>query len=282
MERTLDLRLRTIVEAYRWQRGLGHQTVETQYARVVRNPDHPEVWDANHIDTVTAETPEQIDGVFQAMSDHLGHSPWGVIHTDPFTPEPFTARLALDGFKEQPAVIQMRLEGQVRARSITDLNPVENESDWEALAALVRRDHDEGARTGGAVLAPEVTDGIVAGYRAKQGAYRFHLACVDGQPVAYGASATAPSGAGIIEDLFTLPAYRRQGIASGMIAAFAGELRACGCSSVFLGAVVGEQARYLYAKLGFRPLLLTRCWVRSRAHEPEKTEGRTTRLTRDT
>ncbi len=51
------------------------------------------------------------------MSDHLGHSPWGVIHTDPFT-----ARLALDGFKEQPAVIQMRLEGQVRARSITDLN----------------------------------------------------------------------------------------------------------------------------------------------------------------
>ena len=66
----------------------------------------------------------------------------------------------------------------------------------------------------------------------------------------------------MIEDLFTLPAYRRRGIASGMIATFADELRSSGCSCIFLGAMVGEPARLLYAKLGFRPSILTRCWVR--------------------
>ena len=102
----------------------------------------------------------------------------------------------------------------------------------------------------------------MAGYRTKQGAYRFYLAWMEGEAVAYGAIAVAPSGAGMVEDLFTLPTYRRRGIASGMIAAFADELRARGCTCIFLGAMVGERARLLYAKLGFQPLMLTRCWVR--------------------
>lgn len=100
------------------------------------------------------------------------------------------------------------------------------------------------------------------GNRAKSGPYRFHLARMGGEPVGYGALVAAPSGAGMIEDLFTLPAYRKRGIASAMIAQFSTALEEQGCTSIFLGALVNEQARHLYAKLGFRPEMLTRCWVR--------------------
>jgi GNAT superfamily N-acetyltransferase len=251
-----------VIEAYRWQRGLGHRVIDTPHGRIVANADHPNVWDANHADTITAEHPDEIEELFASMDRHLAHTSWRVVHTDAFTPEAFSARLALDGYVEQPAVIQMVLERELDVVLDSDIAPVATDADWTILAALVRRDHEEGARTGGTILSAEVTDAIIAGYRAKDGPYRFHLARVDGEPVAYGAFAQAPSGAGMIEDLFTLPAYRQRGIASAMIAYFSTILEGRGCVCIFLGALVGEQAWHLYAKLGFRPIMLTRCWVR--------------------
>jgi GNAT superfamily N-acetyltransferase len=103
---------------------------------------------------------------------------------------------------------------------------------------------------------------LVAGYRAKSDAYHFHLAMLNGVPVAYGAHAAAPNGAGMIEDLFTLQSARHKGIASAMIAAFADRLRTAGCHTIFLGALATEQPKRLYARLGFHPVMLARTWVR--------------------
>lgn len=254
--------LRAIAATYRWHRGLGHSTRELDNARIVVDRQHPNVWDANHADTVSAKTDREIAAVLEALDDHLAHSDWRVVHTDLFTPEPFVARLALEGYVEQPAVIQMALQGRVRARPATNLRPVETEDDWSILANLVARDHDEGLRTGGGGISPDVTAGIVAGYCAKAPFCRFFLATSDDEAIGYGSFAAGASGAGIIEDLFTLPAQRGRGIASGMIAAFADRLQAEGSSIVFLGALVSERARHLYAKLGFQPVMLARTWVR--------------------
>jgi len=251
-----------IVEAYHWQRGLGHEMIQTPNGRIIANRAQPDVWDANHASAVTAESPGDIDDLLTNMNRHLSHTQWRVVHTDPFTPDPFVARLALDGYVEQPPTIQMVLEQNLRPTRDIDMASIETEADWQMLAALVRRDHEEGARSGGRILSSDVTEGIIAGYRAKNGPYRFHLARIDGEPVAYGALAAAPSGAGMIEDLFTLPAYRQRGIASAMITQFATALEEQGCTSVFIGAIAGEQAQHLYAKLGFRPVMVTRCWVR--------------------
>lgn len=253
---------RKIVEAYHWQRELGNDVIQTSHCRIVRNVTMPDVWDANHASAVTAEHPDDIEASLRDMDRHLSHTSWRVIHTDPFTPEPFVARLALDGYAEQPATIQMVLSRKLRTAYSGDIAPIETEADWESLTALVRRDHEEGARTSGNVLPSSVTDGIIAGYRAKSGRYRFHLARIDGEPAAYGALAAAPSGAGMVEDLFTHPTYRKRGLASAMIAQFSTALEEQGCTSIFIGALVNEQARHLYAKLGFRPEMLTRCWVR--------------------
>jgi GNAT superfamily N-acetyltransferase len=259
---TADL-ARIIAQAYRWQRRLGNRQIAAQHCHIVANPAHPDVWDANHADSVTAQTNAEIDAVFAAMDRHLAHTPWRVIHTDGFTPDAFLARLALDDFAERPVTIQMALRGELTDRGppIT-LHPVGSDADWDSLLQLVLADHAEGRRTGDLDLPPEFSAAMVAAYRAKSGACHFQLATQDGVPVAYGAHAAAPNGAGMIEDLFTLQSARRRGIATAMIAAFTGRLRAGGCHTIFLGALATEQPKRLYARLGFHPVMLSRAWVR--------------------
>lgn len=252
-----------IAEAYRWQRRLGNVQITIPHCVIVADPARPAVWDANHADDVAAQTDAEIDAVFAAMDAYLAHTPWRVVHTDPFTPDAFLARLALDDFEERPATIQMVLRGDLTSRGMpAGLRPVVGDADWDALLQLVLVDHAEGRRTNDHDIPSEVSAGIVAGYRAKGGACHYHLVVRDGVPVAYGAYAKAPNGAGMIEDLFTLPAARRQGIATAMIAAFTQRLRAAGCDAVFLGAHARERPKHLYARLGFRAVTLARCWVR--------------------
>jgi GNAT superfamily N-acetyltransferase len=254
---------RLIADAYRWQRRLGNTQIEAPHCHVVADRAHPDLWDANHADDVTAQTEPEIDAMFAAMDEHLGHTPWRVVHTDCFTPDAFLARLALDDFKEQTVTIQMALQGDVTARGAPlDLRPVAADADWEALLQLVLADHAEGRRSNDLDLSPEFSAAVVANFRAKSDAYHFHLAMKDGIPVAYGAHACAPNGAGMIEDLFTLQSARRRGIATAMIAAFTDRLRAAGCHIIFLGALATERPKHLYARLGFRAVMLTRSWVR--------------------
>jgi GNAT superfamily N-acetyltransferase len=261
---------RIVAEAYRWQRRLGHTQIAAPHCHIVADPAHPDVWDSNHADDVTAQNDAEIDAVFAAMDKHLGHASSRVIHADCFTPEAFLARLALDDFDERPVTIQMALRGDLTDRGPPiELRPVAGDADWGALLQLVLADHAEGRRTNGLDIPPQVSAGMVAGYRAKGGAYHFHLAIEGGAPVAYGAHAAAPNGAGMIEDLFTLQSARRRGIATAMIAAFADRLRAAGCHTIFLGALATERPKQLYARLGFSPVTLTRVFVRELPARPE-------------
>lgn len=227
------------------------------------DPAHPDVWDFNHADEVTARTDAEIDAVFVAMDRHLRHTNWRVVHTDCFTPDAFLARLALDGFEERPVTVQMVLQRDLADRgSAIELRPVVDDADWQILFQLVLADYAEGRRSSNSNLSPETSSGIVAGYRAKSGTYHFHFAMRHGVPVAYGAYAAAPNGVGMIEDLFTLKPVRRQGIASALIAVFTDRLHAAGCHTIFLGALATERPKHLYARLGFHPVMLARTWVR--------------------
>lgn len=257
--------MRKVAAACRWQRALGNDPIETPHARITTNLALPEVWDANYADGATASQPEEIDAVLASMERRLAHTPWRVVHADPFTSEPFVARLAFDGYAEQIPTIQMVAQYIASVACVCDLAPVDSEADWTKLGHLVRRDHQEGERAGGTVLSSKVTDEMMSSYRAKARSYRFKIAYVDGEPAAFGAAAASPSGAGMIEDVFTLPSYRRRGIGSTIVANLASDLLEQGCDCVFLGALAGGRAHRLYAQLGFRPLFLSRCWVRRKA-----------------
>ena len=255
---------RTIAEAYRWQRRLGATLIEERYCYIVSSPPCPEVWDLNHADKVTAATELETEAVFAAMDHCLAHTPWRVVHADCFTPDAFLARLALEGFCERPPTIQMALRGELTDRGArVDLHPVQTDADWQALLGLLVANHGEGSASGNLDLPPGFSADMLSGFRAKGPQYQFYLAMSDGAPAAYGACAKAPNGAGMIEDLFTLPSARRRGIATGMIAAFADQLRASGCQPVFLGALANDKPKRLYARLGFRPITLARAWVRN-------------------
>ena len=91
---------RLLAETYRWQRRLGNQVIATPHCSIVANPAHPDVWDANHADEVTAKSETEIDAVLAAMDRDLGNTPWRVAHTDCFTADALLARLALDDFDE--------------------------------------------------------------------------------------------------------------------------------------------------------------------------------------
>jgi len=213
---------------------------------IVADPAHPDVWDVNHVDDVTAETETEIEAVLAAMDGRLAHTPWRVVQTDGFTPDAFLACLALNDFIERPVTIQMALLETIADRgAAVTLKPVVSEADWDAVRRLSR----------------EMTET----YRMKGSAYAFHLVVEDGTPVAYGACAAAPNGVGMIEDLFTAPAARHRGVARGMIAAFVDRLRSAGCHAIFLGALADDQPKRLYARLGFRPVTLARTWVLRRA-----------------
>ncbi len=252
-----------IAEAYRWDRRLGSTVIETAHCRIVSNPKFPDVWDHNHAESVNAATVDEIADVFREMDRHLAHTSWRVFHTDCFTPDAFLARIAMDGFVERPVVIQMMLDGPCLARGAdVEVRPVKSDADWAALLALVVADHREGKRTGGLALDKDFSAAVVEGYRAKGSQRLFQLAFRDSIPVAYGSCGAAPNGGGIIEDLFTVQGARKQGIATRMIAQFVDELRAAGSHTIFLGALAAEEAKTLYARLGFRPVMLSRSWVR--------------------
>jgi GNAT superfamily N-acetyltransferase len=249
--------------AYAWQRALGHETVRDSLCCIVRDPAHPDVWDANHVSGVRANTTAEIDQVLQHTDKAFANCRHRLFVIDPLTPPVFVARLALDDYQELTPTIQLVLDGSLQAKlPDIDLRPVLTEADWQSLYTLVRHDHIEGARTQGMTIPAEVTQGIVASYRKKWPAYQFFLAHEDGADCAYGAGVLCANGLGMVEDLFTLPDFRKRGIATAIIARAISHVRNQGAEQILIGALATEPPKRLYAALGFSPVCVTREYIK--------------------
>ena len=253
----------TVCTAYAWQRALGHHTVQEPLCRIVSDQAHPDVWDANHVSGVRASTTADIEQVLRCADEALAHCHHRLFVVDPLTPPAFVARLALDDYQELTPTIQLVLQGPLHAnpRDI-DLRPVTTEADWQSLYTLVRYDHTEGARTQVQSISEEVTRGIVASYRKKAPTYQFFLARADGVDCAYGAGVLCANGMGMVEDLFTLPSFRKRGIATAMIAQAITYVRNQGAEQILIGALATEPPKRLYASLGFSPVCMTREYIK--------------------
>jgi GNAT superfamily N-acetyltransferase len=235
--------------------------VESHYGRFVVDPEIPDVWVANHLQHPRAETLAEVDALLAMMDEVYQHCRHRLVMTDGFTPDGVVARLLADGYKELDATIQMALTGELAGSTGPPLAfvPVEDGPTWEALYRLMRADHDEGRRTHGMVAPDEVTRGMIIDLKRKAGPVTFYLAALAGQPVAYAAKVECPNGLGMVEDVFTLPEVRRRGIASVLIAHIVGRLRSENPSRlVFLGAHASQEAKRLYRRLGFQPIMTTR------------------------
>jgi GNAT superfamily N-acetyltransferase len=254
--------LEQISITYAWYQAYGNRVEDLALATYVHNVDHPHVWMANHVSCVRARSSVEIDQVLGHADEVLAHCSHRFVIVDPLTPEPFVARLALASYRELGPTIQMALVGPFAARGAeVQLHPVTTDDDWRALYTLVRTDHLEARRTHGEVHGEHITRGLVAGYRAKSGASQFFLATIDGVACAYGSAVVGPYGMGIVEDLFTLPAYRRRGIATALIRHAVAHARDRGMATMLIGALAEETAKSLYVSLGFVPQCLTRHYL---------------------
>ena len=65
-----------------------------------------------------------------------------------------------------------------------------------------------------------------------------------------------------MEDLFTVPAFRRRGVATALIAHAVGDARDRGAGPVLIGADPDDSPKHMYAAMGFRPLCVLRSYTR--------------------
>lgn len=253
-----------VAAARRWFRERGHDVIEAGGARIVATPDAPDVWDANFAlpDGPRADRGADPQAMLAALDAAMPHSAWRVVVTDALCDPAVEASLALAGFTQGDPLIEMLATDPVRPAhppAPVTLQPVRTEADWAALVTLVEIDHAEGKRTG--EIDAEVGAGLIATMRRRcPGEY--HLLIADGTPAGYGLALACPNGLGLLENLFTLPAMRGRGLMSAFIAEAVARLRAGGCDGVFLDALAHEEAKGLYARLGFRPVAVARQWTR--------------------
>jgi GNAT superfamily N-acetyltransferase len=252
-----------VCAAYSRQRALGHLSERDALCCVVHDERHSQLWAANHVSAVRASTHAQIDEVMHRAERAFAHCEHRLFVVDPLTPARFVAALAQDDYNELTPTILLALDGQLRrAPRELDIRPAASEDDWASIERLVAEDHSEGARSHGRTLSREVTRAMIASYRGKAPDCQFFIARVGRLDCAYGAGVWCGDAIGVIEDLFTLPAYRRRGVATALIARAVAHVQARGASTVLIGAHATERPKRLYAALGFVPLCLTREYIR--------------------
>jgi ribosomal protein S18 acetylase RimI-like enzyme len=80
---------------------------------------------------------------------------------------------------------------------------------------------------------------------------RWFVASIDGERAGY-ATLLSLAGVGYVEDVVTMPAFRRRGVASCAVASAIQASRRAGDAQVFLLTEDGGDPRRLYQRLGFR------------------------------
>lgn len=248
-----------VAAATHWFTALGHRQEHVPgLATFTITPATPDHWDGNNASLIETGDPAAL---LDALDARMPHTPWRVVRTHSVEPPAIEAELVLRGFDLYNTIIQMVATAAPPMNARVSHRPVERDADWSVLAPMVRADAEEGGDRH-QPLPSAVIDAIVASYRSKAPTVRFHLIEQGGAAIGYGSTAVAPNGIGIVEHLFVQPELRSRGIMAAFVAESIESLLAQGCRAAMLGARAGERPRRLYARLGFRPVLLMRTWVK--------------------
>ena len=92
---------------------------------------------------------------------------------------------------------------------------------------------------------------------------RYWLAYTDDGPRAFFTSWTSNDGIGVLDDLFTHPDYRHQGLATALVHHCVADSRARGAGPVALEADPKDTPKRMYAAMGFRPLSLSHEYLKT-------------------
>ncbi|ASO22259.1 putative acetyltransferase [Actinoalloteichus hoggarensis] len=239
-----------------------------------RLPPHP-LGDFLQLSAET--TAESLPGVLAAAERQTGR-PGRAVRLHPAGPLDVEPKLIIDGWTGD-AELQLVLTGppispggaggeDVRAVTgvagtavpRTEIRPG-TESDWPAVARLFRLDHEEEDRRAGVpTRSPEVTNAAVALRRELSRHADLLVAAVDGSVVGFVICWAGVDGLGIVEDVFVRSDHRRRGIATALVVTAVTAARRRGARELVIAADPTDHPRHLYARLGFRPTLVTRSY----------------------
>ena len=233
---------------------LGNESFGVGGATFVRNRGAPDVYDANHVTGIKVNSVAEVATLFTRAETEFAGFKHRRFDTDHRTHPAVIARLRIEDYERSEGLV-MVLEGDLQGspRRI-DIGPIADEAGWAGFRKLKIEDWLEYRRKEGRPPEPEVAEAMVRVDRGKCPPVQYFLAYVEGNPVAYFNSWAGIDGVGQVEDLYTSPEYRKQGIATALIHHSVTDCREKGARSVVIVADPSDTPKQIYARLGFLPV----------------------------
>jgi len=248
---------------------LGNEVFEHLGAKFLRNRASPDIYDANHVADARPTTPAQIEETLVAIDREFADVKHRRFIVDHRTPPEFVARLVLDGYEREDVLVSL-LDGELLgpAPEEFDIRPVESEADWDAYWELMLKDWHEHIARQKRKVGDDIARQMLGTKRLKQPPVQYFMAYVRNRPVAYFNSWAGIDGVGQVEDLFTLPRFRKRGIARALIHHCVADARAKGAGPVIIAADPTDTPKRIYAAMGFRPLVVQSHYTKPLNDEP--------------
>ncbi|GAA3725078.1 hypothetical protein GCM10022402_02120 [Salinactinospora qingdaonensis] len=242
---------------------LGGETRTLNGARLIRNRLAPHVAYCNVVTGLVANGSGQVRALLDDAVEWIGTA--AEIYVGPRTSSATEATLLLEGWSPSQTQVEMVATDVIPAprRRPAEIRPARTSEDWACLEALFRMDHDEEARGAGTALRPiEYTTEAVTARRVKLPSVAYWIARCEGQPCGFFASWARPGATmAMVEDLFVHSEFRGRGVATQLLHHAVTQARSRGIRPVLIRADAADWPKSFYARLGFRPVAVTRYYA---------------------
>ena len=244
----------------------GGERFESQGAVFVRNRSIPDKYYANHVEQVTASSPEEIARLSARIEVEFEGYRHRCFYVDRDTPTEFEAWLVMEGYQRTDSLVMVltdELHGTPKSHKIV---LVETDAHWQALYELIVLADREFGNSPRETCDERISEGRAQRIAAMQSVsppVRYWLAYGEDGPRALISSWTSSDGIGVLDYLFTHPDYRHRGLATAVVHHCVADSRARGAGPVALEADPAGTPKHMYAAMGFRPLSVSHEYLKT-------------------
>ena len=244
----------------------GGERFESQGAVFVRNRSIPDKYYANHVEQVTASTPEEIARLSARIEVEFEGYRHRCFYVDRDTPTEFEAWLVMEGYQRTDSLVMVLTDELHGTAKPYEIDLVETDAHWQALYELIvlaDREFESSPPEAGNRSASNARDERVAALQSVSPPVRYWLAFAEDGPRAFFSSWTSSDGIGVLDYLFTHPDYRHRGLATALVHNCVADSRARGAGPVALEADPAGTPKHMYAAMGFRPLSVSHEYLKT-------------------
>ncbi len=235
----------------------GEERFEAEGGVFVRSRSIPDKYYANHIEQVTASTPEEIARLSERVEVEFEGFRHRSFYVDRDTPTEFEAWLLMEGYQRTDSLVMVLTDELRGAPKPHEIRLIETDADWQALYDLVvlaDREFDPSARQTGNERPSDARDQRISMLQSVSPLVRYWVAHAKGAPRAFFSSWISSDRIAVLDDLYTHPDYRRRGLATALVHHCVVDSRARGARPVALETDPSDTPKHMYAAMGFRPL----------------------------